>query len=363
MHRVAISGLGLHRPKHTITNEDLVESFNSYIQANPPADVPLEKALSSTEFIEKASGIKQRYVIEKDGILDINRMRPNLPKRAADALSIQCEFSLPASLEAIVHASKSAADIDLIIMACSNHERAYPAVAIELQKALGAKGAAYDMNVACSSATFGLELAKQAVAAGTARCVLVVNPEITSAHLNWRNRDCHFIFGDVCTAAIVERLEDALEPIYEIKSTQTVTAHSTAITNQFGFLANVIEPPLEFEERFFNQEGRRVFKEVVPMVCDHISRHLSREKLGAQDVAKYWLHQANANMNTLIGKKLLGEPTPEQVPMVLDRYANTSSAGVMIALAEFGELKPKQSGILCSFGAGYSIGSVLLEKL
>jgi beta-ketodecanoyl-[acyl-carrier-protein] synthase len=83
-------------------------------------------------------------------------------------------------------------------------QRAYPAMACEIQQAMGAEGYGFDMNVACSSATFAIEQAVNAVKAAAAHAVLVVNPEITSAHLEWRDRDCHFIFGDVCTAVIVE---------------------------------------------------------------------------------------------------------------------------------------------------------------
>ena len=100
-------------------------------------------------------------------------------------------------------------DIDAVICSCSSLQRPYPALAIEVQNALGAGGFGYDMNVACSSATFGIEQAVNAVRSGTARAVLMVNPEITSGHQAWLDRDCHFIFGDVCTAVIVQRLEDA----------------------------------------------------------------------------------------------------------------------------------------------------------
>ena len=92
----------------------------------------------------------------------------------------------------------SEADIDAVIVACSNMQRAYPAMSIEIQNAIGAKGFAFDMNVACSSATFGLQTAADMIRSGSAKCVLMVNPEVCSGHLEWRDRDCHFIFGDVC---------------------------------------------------------------------------------------------------------------------------------------------------------------------
>ncbi len=91
--------------------------------------------------------------------------------------------------------------------AASNMQRAYPAMAIEVQQALGIEGFAFDMNVACSSATFGIKTAADFIATGSAEAVLMVNPEICSGHLNFRDRDSHFIFGDVATAVIVERAD------------------------------------------------------------------------------------------------------------------------------------------------------------
>jgi len=203
MHTAAITGTGVFTPEQVITNAELVVAFNAYAErynaenADAIASGALEaKAPSSEDFIVKASGIEQRYVIDKTGILDPAIMHPILPQRDDDAPSLMAEMAL------------DAADVDLVICAASNLERAYPAVAIEIQQLLGVQGFAFDMNVACSSATFGLQAAADMIRAGSIRKALVVNPEICSAHLEWRDRDCHFIFGDVATATVVERAED-----------------------------------------------------------------------------------------------------------------------------------------------------------
>ncbi len=164
---------------------------------------------SSTEFVEKASGIKRRNVVNKAGVLDPTRMRPKLDPRPDDALSLQAEIAVEAAKQALASAGRVAADIDMVVCAASNMQRPYPAMAVEIQSALGAGGYAFDMNVACSSATFGLEQVINAVKTGSARAALVVSPEICPAHLAWMDRDCHFIFGDVCTALVVERAETA----------------------------------------------------------------------------------------------------------------------------------------------------------
>ena len=134
-------------------------------------------------------------MIDKSGVLDPARMCPDIPERADDQHSLQCEMALVAAREALQQAGRSAADVDAVIVACSNLQRPYPAVAVEVQGALGIDGFGFDMNVACSSATFGIDMARSSILAGAARAVLVISPEICSGHLEFRDRDCHFIFG------------------------------------------------------------------------------------------------------------------------------------------------------------------------
>ncbi|RFA29175.1 beta-ketoacyl-ACP synthase III [Alkalilimnicola ehrlichii] len=372
MGRIYISGSGLFTPSDAISNEELVASFNEYaakfnaahaadIEAGQVAEVPA----SSEAFIVKASGIKSRYVLNKDGVLDPERMRPRLPRRSENEASIQCEMSVLAAREALERAGKQAADIDAVVVACSNLQRGYPAVAVEVQQALGIDGFAFDMNVACSSATFGLQVAADTISRGNARAVLVISPEICSGHLNFCDRDSHFIFGDACTAMVVEQ-EDTLstDSAYEILGTRLKTQFSNNIRNDFGFLNRAEEPPRPQKETLFRQQGRKVFKEVVPIVNELILSHLADLGLGADDIRRLWLHQANINMNQLIAKRVLGHaPSDDEAPTILDRYANTSSAGSIIAFHQHHEdLAAGDVGVICSFGAGYSAGSVVVRR-
>jgi beta-ketodecanoyl-[acyl-carrier-protein] synthase len=374
MHRVAIAGTGLFTPDEVISNAELVASYNEYahrqntlhaeaIAAGEREPLPM----SSEEFIVKASGIERRHVVNKYGILDPGIMHPVLPERAEEELSIMAEIAVKAADEAMRRAGVTADDIDCVICAASNHERAYPAIAIEVQQALGIAGYAFDMNVACSSATFGIQLAADMIRCGSARGVLMVNPEITSGHQEWRDRDCHFIFGDVCTAVVLQRLDDThADNAFEVLSTRCVTEFSNNIRNNNGFLRRTREGHMaDRRDMQFHQEGRKVFKQVVPIVVDLIQGHLAVEGLTANDLARLWLHQANKNMNDLIGQRVLGrEPAREEQPNVLQDYANTSSAGSIIAFSKYSDDLPSASlGIICSFGAGYSAGSVLVRKL
>lgn len=371
--RVVISGAGLWTPDHVITNEELVAALNAYadrFNAEHQADIDAGKVKpvmkSDADFIEKASGIKQRHVYVKEGICDINRMRPLIPERGEDELSHQAEIALHAARAAIASAGKTAADIDAVIVSCAYTERAYPAIAIEVQSALGIDGFGFDMLVACSAATFALHRAWEMVKSGSARAVLVINPELVSPQINYCDRDSHFIFGDVATAVIVERADLASSTHrFEILGTQAKTLYSNNIRSNFGYVSRATDGDPFAPDKLFHQEGRSVFKEVCPMAAEHLANHLALYDKTPADVRRWWLHQANINMNQLISKKLLGRmPDADEAPIVLDRYANTASAGSVIAFAlHHQDMKSGDLGVLCSFGAGYSIGSLLLRKL
>ena len=370
--RPVISSTGLFTPEDTITNEELVESYNRYVEifnadnaeAIASGEVePLQP--SSVEFIEKASGIKARHVMTKAPILDPEIMAPRLRERSNDELSVMAEIGVKAARQALERAGRDVADVDAVLCAASNMERGYPAMAIEIQQALGIDGFGFDMNVACSSATFGIQTAADYIRSGNARSVLVVSPEITSGHLNWRDRDSHFIFGDVATAVLVEDVAVAPKQHWDILGTRLKTVFSNNIRNNFGFL-NRASPEGEGKpDKLFVQEGRKVFKEVVPMVAEMIVTEAERLGIEPQALRRLWLHQANAGMNRLIAQRVLGhEATPDESPTVLDTYANTSSAGSIIAFHKHNEdLAAGDTGLICSFGAGYSAGAVFVRKV
>lgn len=369
MHSAAITGTGVFTPKNIITNDELVAAFNAYADlfnaenADAIAKGDVEaKPQSSADFIYAASGIERRFVLDKNGILDPKRMHPYLPPRPDDAPGYMAEIGVDACRQAM-HAA-GVDDVDLVICAASNMERAYPAVAVEIQQLLGVGGFAFDMNVACSSATFGIQTAADMIKAGSIRRALVVNPEICSAHLEWRDRDCHFIFGDVATATLLERDEDLDKPHFKVNSTRCATQFSNNIRNNNGYLRRTHDHMDDRRDMQFMQNGRKVFKEVLPLVSKHIAGHMEAEGITSSDLTRLWLHQANKSMNDYIGKKVLGRtPNDGEQPNILQDYANTSSAGSIIAFSQnSADLQPGDTGIICSFGAGYSVGSVVVTK-
>jgi beta-ketodecanoyl-[acyl-carrier-protein] synthase len=366
-----ISATGLFTPSESISNEELVESFNAYVElfnaehaSEIAAGTASELSSSSVEFIEKASGIKSRYVMSKESLLDPAIIAPRWPERSNDEISVMAEMGVKACQDALARAGRDAKDVDAVLCAASNMQRPYPAMAIEIQQALGIEGFGFDMNVACSSATFGIQTAADFIRAGNARSVLVVSPEICTGHNNMKNRDSHFIFGDVATAVLVEARDMAPARHWEIVGTRLKTVFSNNIRNNFGFLNCATPETIGTPDKLFVQEGRKVFKEVVPMVGTMICEHAADLGYDAAGLRRLWLHQANAGMNRLIAQRVLGhEASEDESPTVLDTYGNTSSAGSIIAFHLNSEdLKPGDVGVICSFGAGYSAGTVFVRK-
>lgn len=385
-----ISATGLWTPQDTISNEELVATFNQYVEQwnleNKDAIVKGElNAIdySSAEFIEKASGIKSRHVISKEAILDPDIMAPRYPERADEEPSILAEISVKAAQNALEKAGRDPKDVDAVIISCSTLPRSYPALAIEVQKLLGISGFAFDMNVACSSAPFGVEIARGLMLGGQARSVLVISPEICTAWANFRDRTSHFLFGDVAAAILIEDKEIAPSDHWEIIGTKLETDFSNNIRNNFGFL-NPCETDEDLRntedykysrkyllsrygltDKLFVQNGRRVFKEIVPFVAKTIKNECEKYDISTDQLKRMWLHQANLNMNSLIAKKVMGkEVNMDRSPMVINDHGNTSSAGSVVAFHKYSDdFNHGDVGILCAFGAGYSIGSLCLKRI
>jgi beta-ketodecanoyl-[acyl-carrier-protein] synthase len=365
-----IAATGLYTPPDSISNAELVEAFNAYVErfnaknAAAIAEERIEPLLpSSVEFIEKASGIKSRYVVEKSGILNPALMRPDISERPNEQISILAEIAVKAADEALERWGKPRERIGAVLCAASNMQRAYPAMAIEIQAALGIGGFAFDMNVACSSATFGIKTAADYIAAGSVDAVLMVNPEICSGHLNFRDRDSHFIFGDVATSVIVERADEA-NGGWDILGARLKTQFSNNIRNNAGFLNRAAPEGRDLPDKLFVQQGRKVFKEVVPMVSELILGHAADLGIDPHGLKRLWLHQANINMNEMIGRRVLGRhPNRDENVIILNEYANTSSAGSIIAFHKHSEdMAAGDVGLICSFGAGYSAGTVFVRR-
>ena len=373
---VVISGTGLYVPPNKITNEELVAAFNEHVdlynaehKADIEAGLLAPKQHSSAAFIEKASGIKARHLVDVEGVMDLNRMMSKLPEGGhgdTETPCLQAHMGIEAGKMALKQAGLEGEDIDYLVCSSAVMQRSFPAIGIEVQHHLGTKGSALDMVMACSSATYGLISGINAIKCGMANRVLMINPEIFSTMVNFRDRDSHFIFGDIATAVVLERADLAKgEDLWKVTDTKASTQYSNNIRSQYGPMTRLDDDSMMRQDMFFEQEGRKVFKELLPLVTSFINEQLDANDMKVGDLSRMWLHQANINMNMFAAKKLLGrEPSYDEAPTVLDEYGNTAGAGSVVAFHENrADMKSGEKGLICSFGAGYSIGSLMVEKL
>jgi beta-ketodecanoyl-[acyl-carrier-protein] synthase len=373
MNRVIISGIGVSIPQSSISNEELVDCFNAWVDRENVARAanglePLQK--SSADFIHHASGIRRRHVHTPDGILDVERMAPRIPARDDDALSVLAEFGAAAARAALDDAGVAAETIDLVICASSHLQRMYPSIGIEIQQEIGAKGAAFDLSLGCSSAAGGLHAAFNLVRAGAHRRALVVTPELITAHLNFRDRQTHFIFGDAATALLIEAADEGETKAgrFEVLDTRSWTQFSNNIRSNFGYLTRAAEADagvIATEGLLIKQQGNKVFKDVTVASHRFIVDFLAEHGRTPETVRRFWLHQANARMNQMILKLAFGREIGHDVaPMVLEELGNTAAAGAVVALAQnHRDMRAGDYGLLCTYGAGYSIGGALLRMM
>ena len=266
MQNIYITGTGFWIPEDGLTtNDEVVNSYNTYVNnynsenAEAISDGSLEAlAPSSSEFIEKASGIKTRYLYDKHNCLDPNRMKPKTRPELPDNTSILAEMGIESAKKAIANAGITADDVDGIILGTSHSARNYPAIAIEIQEALGINGYAYDMLVGCSSTTFAISNAYSDIASGLASTILVINPELTSPGNDFKIRDSHFIFGDACVATIVQGNLDDPKDVFQIKDRELITQFSNNIRSDFSYM-NRTDDLNRVDEVMFRQNGRSVF--------------------------------------------------------------------------------------------------------
>ena len=371
MEEIHIAGTGIWYPEDVITNDEIVISFNKHVdnfnelnKDSISAGILNKLEYSSVEFIEKASGIKTRRVVDKKNILDVNRMMPSLKHEDESRLSIHAVAGIEAAKKAMMQADVTSDDIDAVILGTSHNARYYPAVAIEIQNELGIEGYAYDMLVGCSSTTFAINNAYSDIASGLAETILVVNPEISTPAVNFGKRDIHFIFGDGCVASVIKK-NSSSDKSFKIIDRKLMTQFSNNIRSDWSYLARTASDHKTSDDLIFNQNGGSVFKEVCPLVAEFISTQLEKNNIKVEEISKFWLHQANARMINLIVSKIIGSDDFDTnlAPLPIETFGNLASAGSMFAFNLNNDLKSGEKGIICSFGAGYSVCSIIVEKI
>lgn len=301
-----IIGTGSYIPKKVITNDDLSLTLDT-----------------SDAWISTRTGIHNRHIAEGMTSSDMAYMAA---RRAVDDSGL------------------NPADIDVIIVATSSPDYAFPSTAALVQAKLEAVNAAcFDISAACTGFIYAYSIAQGYIAGGMYKNILIIGTEVMSEHVDWKDRSVCVLFGDGAGAAILTADKDNLS---------SVMIHSD------GSRGNVLTCG---KDNIF-MDGQEVFKFAVKTVPMSIQDILNKEHIRADDVGMYILHQANQRIIQAVSKRL--GISMEKFPMNMQEYGNTSAASIPILLDELNRnnrLVRDELIVMSGFGAGLSWGSIVLN--
>jgi 3-oxoacyl-[acyl-carrier-protein] synthase-3 len=315
---VSITGLGCYVPERVVTNDDLAALI-----------------ATSDEWIRDRTGIRERRIAAPD-----------------EAMS---DLAYPAAQRALADAGMPARDLDLIIVATVTPDMAFPATAALLAERLGAEhAAAYDLSAGCTGFMYALAQAHAVIAAGLGARALVVGGDVLSRILDWTDRSTLVLFGDGAGAVVVEHTRSGGFLGFELGADGAGGAQLLLP----GSGSRAFPGPA----RFLEMNGREVFKFATRIMVSSAEAVLEVCGKAVSDVDVYVPHQANVRIIDHAVRKL-GFPE-EKVVVNVDRYGNTSSGSIPLALADAaadGRLKPGTLVLMTGMGAGLTWGSALME--
>lgn len=322
----AVTGTGRGIPVRVMTNHDF-------------AAIGIE---TSHEWIVERSGIVERHVAQ-DG-------------------ETTCSMAATAARAAMQKAGVHAGQLDAIVLSTASPDRLLPATAVDLQAELGAtRAAAFDIGAACSGWLYGMTVAEGMIATGVAETILVVGAEKMSSIIDWKDRATCVLFGDGAGAVILQR-------------SRTGKGILSTFMRSDGQLADLLYRPaggaaipmsaqvLDDRSHLVKMAGREVFKHAVRSMSEAADRALDGARLTSADIDLLIPHQANVRIIEATAKHS-GIPM-DKVYVNVDRFGNTSSASIPIAIDEAiekGVIKDGSTVLLVAFGAGFTWASMIIR--
>lgn len=302
--------------------------------------------------LEKIVETTDEWIVTRTGIRERRIARPD---------ETTSDMGAEAARRALAAAKLTAEQVDLIIVATITPDMGFPNTACFVQEKIGAVNAyCYDIEAACSGFLYALEIARQAVASGSADTVLVIGAEKISCITDWTDRALCVLFGDGAGAAVVQATDRS--------------GLQSSVLRSDGRLANLLmlpgggsKHPASAESlaqglHFMKMEGRDVFRHAVTCMTDVARKALERAGKSVEDMKLIIPHQANQRIISAIGERLGGKT--EQYYVNLDRYGNTSAASIILALDEAvrtGRLERGDEVLLVAFGGGFTWGATVFE--
>jgi 3-oxoacyl-[acyl-carrier-protein] synthase-3 len=316
---VSITGLGCHVPSRIVTNDDLAEIVDT-----------------SDEWIAARTGIRERRIAAE-----------------SEAMS---DLAIPAARAALAEAALKPRDIDLLIVATITPDMMFPATAALVADAIGTvDAAAYDLSAGCTGFMYAIAQAHASIAAGLANRALVVGGDILSRTLDWTDRSTLVLFGDGAGAVVLEHVDEGGFLGFELGA-------DGSGGRELHYPGSGSRIPENGDREFLQMNGREVFKFATRVLVSSAETLLERCELTVDDVDVYVPHQANVRIIDHAVRKL-GFPE-EKVVINVDRYGNTSSGSIPLALADAardGRLRPGSLVLMTGMGAGLTWGSALLR--
>lgn len=321
-----ITGTGLAVPKRVMKNDEF-------------AAIGVD---TNDAWIRERTGIRERHIAGRDETLT--------------------SISAEAAHKAMAAAGVTAAEIDAIVFGTCTPDKLLPATAVELQAVLGAtRAAAFDVNAACSSWLYGMQLAEGLLATGAAETILVMGGELLSRIVNWKDRNTAVLFGDGAGATIVQRSTKHRGVLSAYMRSDGTLAK--LLYRPKGGAADPVTPEIIAEgSHYVHMQGREVFKNAVRAMADACDRALDGAKLSSSDIDLLIPHQANLRIIEATAKH--ANIPMERVFVNVDRYGNTSAASIPIALDEAlrqGRITEGSTVMFVAFGAGFTWGSMVVR--
>ena len=313
------------------------------------------KVMTNHDFAALGLETSHEWIFERTGIVERRIAAPN---------ETTCSMAVTAARQAMAKAGVHAGELDAIVLSTATPDRLLPATAVDLQAQLGAtRAAAFDLSAACTGWLYSMTVAEGLIQSGVIETALVVGAEKMSAIVDWKDRSTCVLFGDGAGAVVLRRSQNG--------SNRGIL--STFLRSD-GTLAELLWRPaggaavpfsdavLEDRSSYVKMAGREVFKHAVRQMSEACDRALDGAKLTGNDIDVLIPHQAN---NRIIEATAKHASIPmEKVYVNVDRFGNTSSASIPIAIdeaIECGRIRPGMTALLCAFGAGFTWGSMVIR--